>query len=62
VAPSAGWQTQQNSICNNVLKEDDIPHALELSKMIQGLKGMIIIKDEKIGLWGKIEICHIDKF
>ncbi len=61
VAPSAALaDAAATSICNHVSKVEDIPHALELARLIKGLTGLIIIKDAKIGIWGNIEICSID--
>ena len=39
----------------------DIPHVIELAKGIEGLSGVIIIQDDKMGLWGEIKICQISE-
>ncbi|GAG71330.1 unnamed protein product, partial [marine sediment metagenome] len=38
---------------------DDIPQAIEKAKDIPGLYGIIIIKDDKIGIWGKVRIMPL---
>jgi ApbE superfamily uncharacterized protein (UPF0280 family) len=47
-------------IGNHISKEEDIPLALEYAGNIEGLTGVVIIKGEKIGVRGKIELCDID--
>jgi hypothetical protein len=61
VAPSAALaDAAATAIGNVVLRIDDIPHALNLAQGIKGLTGALIIKDDKIGVWGKLEICATD--
>jgi ApbE superfamily uncharacterized protein (UPF0280 family) len=44
----------------NIIKSvDDIPRGIERAIGIKGLDGVIIIKDDRIGLWGKVKICPI---
>ena len=41
----------------NIIKNvDDIPRGIERAINIKGLNGIIIIKNDKIGLWGKVKI------
>jgi ApbE superfamily uncharacterized protein (UPF0280 family) len=42
------------AIGNRVKKKSDIASALEFGKEIKGVEGIVIIKDDKIGLWGNI--------
>jgi len=44
------------SICNVVKNSADIPEGLKLARKINGVIGALIIKDDKMGAWGKIEI------
>jgi len=44
------------AIGNVVRDVEDIARAIELAQTIDGLAGAVIIKDEKIGLWGKVEL------
>jgi hypothetical protein len=43
-----------------VIQPDDILKGIELAKGIEGLKGVIIIQDDKIGLYGEVKICPMD--
>ena len=42
---------------NLIVEPGDIPKGIDFAKDIEGLLGTIIIKDDKMGLWGKVEIC-----
>ncbi|OGS20483.1 MAG: thiamine biosynthesis protein ApbE [Elusimicrobia bacterium RIFOXYA2_FULL_39_19] len=44
------------SIGNIIKEETDIAKALDMAQTIKGLKGIIIIKNDKMGLWGDISI------
>jgi ApbE superfamily uncharacterized protein (UPF0280 family) len=48
------------AVGNAVFTTDDIPHALEIAQRINMLIGTVIIKDDHMGVWGKLEICHTD--
>lgn len=47
------------AIGNRVRKSEDISRALSYSQGIRGLSGVIIIKGDKMGTWGKMEICPL---
>jgi len=47
------------AIGNLIVQLRDIPGGIEFAKGIDGLKGVIIIKDDKVGLWGKVKICQM---
>ena len=47
------------AIGNLVKDADDVAQAIERAKTIDGLIGVAIIKDEKIGLWGKVELVPL---
>ncbi|MBA7696153.1 hypothetical protein ES703_104795 [subsurface metagenome] len=49
------------AIGNLINQPGDIPHGIELAKGIEGLSGVIIIQDDKMGLWGEIKICQISE-
>jgi len=51
--------TMATAIGNTIRSIDDIPQAIEKAKDIQGLCGIIIIKDDKIGIWGKVKIIPV---
>jgi ApbE superfamily uncharacterized protein (UPF0280 family) len=46
------------AIGNMIVRCDDIPKGIEFAKGVEGLLGLVIIKGDKIGLWGKVKICQ----
>jgi ApbE superfamily uncharacterized protein (UPF0280 family) len=61
VSPSAALaDAAATSTGNTLLKETDIPRVLENASNIEGITGLVIIKDGKIGISGKLELCDID--
>ena len=47
------------SIGNRVNNKDDITAALDFGKDIKGVGGIVIIKDDKIGMWGNLTAVPI---
>ncbi len=47
------------AIGNLIKQPGDIPGGIEFAKGIEGLKGLLIIKDDKVGLWGEVNICQM---
>ncbi len=47
------------AIGNRVQTKSDIDPALEFGKYIKGVKGLIIIKDDKAGIWGDMKIVRL---
>ena len=47
------------AIGNIISQPDDITTGIEFAKGNQGLLGVVIIKDDKIGIWGQVKICQI---
>ena len=47
------------AIGNLIVQPSDIPNGIEFAKGIEGLKGVIVIKDDKVGLWGEVKICQM---
>lgn len=45
------------AIGNRVSEPGDIDRALEFAKRIDGLGGVVIIKDESMGAWGNVKLC-----
>jgi ApbE superfamily uncharacterized protein (UPF0280 family) len=43
---------------NLILQASDIPAGIERAQKIPGIKGVVIIKDEEIGMWGDIKLCR----
>jgi hypothetical protein len=46
------------AIGNLITQPNDIPSGIEFARGIKGLSGVIIIKDDNIGLWGEVRICQ----
>lgn len=46
--------------CNRVRSIVDIPQALDWAKQLPGISGVVIIKDDKIGLLGKVTIVSVE--
>jgi len=46
------------AIGNLITQPGDIPRGIEFAEGVEELKGVIIIKDDKVGLWGEIKICQ----
>jgi len=47
------------AIGNRIIQPDDITNGIEFAKGIEGLKGVVIIKDDKMGVWGEVTICEM---
>lgn len=47
------------AVANLVQTSDDIPLALEHGQKIEGVSGLVVIKDDKIGIWGNVKLCPI---
>jgi ApbE superfamily uncharacterized protein (UPF0280 family) len=47
------------AICNMVSTHNDINKAIEYARSGKLLRGVIIIKDESMGVWGNIKLCEI---
>jgi len=47
------------AIGNLIVQPSDIPNGIEFAKGIEGVKGVIVIKDDKVGLWGEVKICQM---
>jgi ApbE superfamily uncharacterized protein (UPF0280 family) len=44
---------------NMVKAADDIPEAIRKARIIEGLRGVVIIVGDKIGVWGKVKIVPL---
>ncbi len=61
VSRSAALADAAATAVGNVVKSaDDIPAGLEIARKIAGVTGAVVIKGDKIGVWGKLEICPLD--
>jgi ApbE superfamily uncharacterized protein (UPF0280 family) len=60
ISPSTSLADAAATAIGNVVKRpDDIPIGLELGKNIAGVKGVLIIVDDKVGVWGEVKIRQI---
>jgi uncharacterized protein len=48
------------AIGNLILSVSDIAPGIERARQVPGVRGIVIIKDEQMGLWGKIKLCRTD--
>ncbi|MFC1927875.1 UPF0280 family protein, partial [Chloroflexota bacterium] len=48
------------ALCNVVKTPDDIPQAIERAQSIEGLRGLVIIVGDNMGVWGKVTIAPLD--
>jgi len=44
------------AIGNRILKPEDIPGGIEFARSIKGLKGVVIIQGEQVGVWGEVKL------
>lgn len=59
VAPSAALADAAATAIGNAVKTiDDIPGGLEKAQKIPGVTGVVIIKGDKMGTWGKVKLCR----
>ncbi|HEY31640.1 MAG TPA: UPF0280 family protein [Dehalococcoidia bacterium] len=59
LAPCTALADAAATAIGNIIQEaDDIPRGLEFAQEIDGLKGIAIIKDDKMALWGKVKIAR----
>jgi len=60
VSPSATLADAVATAIGNLIKQpSDIPTGIEFAQGIEGLKGVIIIQGDDMGLWGKVKICPL---
>jgi ApbE superfamily uncharacterized protein (UPF0280 family) len=49
------------AIANQVKQETDIQKAIFFGKDIKGVKGLVIIKNDKAGMWGNINVVQLQQ-
>jgi ApbE superfamily uncharacterized protein (UPF0280 family) len=47
------------ALCNVVKVADDIPQAIEKAQSIEGLRGVVVIVGDNMGVWGKVKIVSL---
>ena len=62
LSPSTALADAAATAIGNLINEaGDIPEGLEFAQKIEGLKGVLIIKGDKLGIWGEVKISSPDK-
>lgn len=57
LSPSASLADAGATAIGNIVKgEDDIPRAIEFARNINDLTGVAVIKNDKMGVWGKVNL------
>jgi len=60
LSPSTPLADAVATAIGNVVKDTkDIPRTIEKAQSIERLQGIVIIKDDKIGVWGKVKIVPL---
>jgi ApbE superfamily uncharacterized protein (UPF0280 family) len=47
------------AIGNRISQPSDIPNGIEFAQSINGLRGVIIIHKEQVGVWGEVKLCEM---
>jgi hypothetical protein len=48
------------AIGNLIVEASDIPRGIDFAKDVEGIKGVVIIKDDQIGIWGEVKILPVE--
>jgi ApbE superfamily uncharacterized protein (UPF0280 family) len=48
------------AIGNLIVEARDIPRGIDFAKGVEGIKGVAIIKDDQIGIWGEVKILPVE--
>jgi ApbE superfamily uncharacterized protein (UPF0280 family) len=60
LSPSASLADAAATALGNIVKAaDNIPQAIEKAQSIEGLKGVVIIVGDKMGVWGSVKIVPL---
>jgi len=63
LSPSAALADAAATAIGNLIKEaGDIPKGIAFAQGIAGLKGVVIIKEDKMGVWGEIKISPVEEW
>ena len=61
LSPSTALADAAATAIGNLIGEaSDIPKGIEFAQGIEGLKGVLIIKDEKLAIWGQVRISTLE--
>jgi hypothetical protein len=60
LSPSAALADASATALGNIVKDaDDIPEGIEKAQSIEGLRGVVIIVGDKMGIWGRVTIVPL---
>jgi uncharacterized protein len=60
LAPSASLaDAAATRLGNELTKKTNMNHALTVARNLQGLQGVVIVKDDHLGVWGEIELTPL---
>jgi ApbE superfamily uncharacterized protein (UPF0280 family) len=60
LSPSTALADAAATALGNIVKgADDIPRAIEKARSIEGLRGVVVIVGDKVGIWGKVKIVPL---
>jgi ApbE superfamily uncharacterized protein (UPF0280 family) len=60
LSPSASLADAAATSLGNIVKDgDDIPEAIDKAQGIEGLRGVVVIVGDKMGVWGKVRIVPL---
>jgi len=60
ISPSASLADAAATAIGNLVKSSaDIEKAIDAGKMIQDVAGILIIKDDQMGVWGNINLVSL---
>jgi len=61
LSPSTALADAAATALGNMVKAaDDIPKAIEKAQTIEGLRGVVVIVGDKMGVWGKVKIVPLE--
>jgi len=61
LSPSTALADAAATALGNLVKAaDDIPQAIEKARTIEGLRGVVVIVGDKMGVWGKVKIVPLE--
>ena len=62
LSPSASLADAAATAIGNIVKEEtDIQKALDFAKSVTGLVGVAVIINDKMGVWGKVNLIRRDQ-
>ena len=47
------------AVGNLIHNTDDVEEGVSFARSIEGIIGVVIIKEDKLGVWGSVNICHL---